>query len=93
MKYEVISKDQFKNLIKGLKEEIRVFDKLAVSEDSLADAVYEYLQDTKDYTYIRYELEGLLKNLDETGRFKLGVLLLLSSYYPFAFNLREHLCY
>jgi hypothetical protein len=88
MKYEVISKEQLKDLIKQLKQEIRDLDRLASNEDCLADALYEFLKYQKNSDYIVYNLEKLL-NLEEDERFKLGVLLLLSSFYPFGFNLKQ----
>jgi DNA mismatch repair ATPase MutS len=89
MKYEVISKEQFKELIKQFKAEIRELDKLVADEESIADALYEFLKYQKNSDYIRYNLEKLLKELEEDERFKLGILLILSSFYPFGFNLRQ----
>jgi hypothetical protein len=88
---QVISKEELKTLIKEIRAEIRELDKLVDSEDCLADALYEFLKYQKDKTCIMYNLEKLTDNLTDDERWKLGILLILSSCYPFGFNLRSYL--
>jgi hypothetical protein len=87
----VISKEDLKDLIKELKQDIRQLDKLVDNEESIGDALYEFLKYQKDKTCIMYNLEKLTDNLTDDERWKLGILLILSSCYPFGYNLRSYL--
>jgi hypothetical protein len=88
--FKILTEKQKTEVLEAIRQEIKELENLANTEDSILNALYEYLKDC-DVDYIEYYLEKIYNEFNEYERFKLGILLILSTTYPTGFNIYQSL--